>query len=161
MCDEELRQRAKLRTEVRLRHPGICAFYFDVVLDIVLEEVLGWDVAKDKPRVNFDSMLEDVIAFIVSVEEQGRRTLHAHIQVWVKDMSKMQVWVKDMSKMREKLHSNSRAEVRSVARSIARAVDKVEQSHGHKMHRFGSLENSIYANTTPSQTRQECLIHGE
>ena len=49
------------------------------------------------------------------MEEQGRTSLHTHIQVWI-------VGVNDS---REKLHSNNRNEKREAERDISKMVDKV------------------------------------
>jgi ATP-dependent DNA helicase PIF1 len=104
------------------------------VIDLVLEEVIGWDVEKDEPRENFEGMLGPVEAFIISVEEQGRKTLHAHIQVWVKKMTEL----------RDKLHSTNKPEAQDATRKIVRAVDKV------------SSTSFMFAETAAKHLSQEC-----
>jgi hypothetical protein len=42
LSDEELVDRAKQRTQLRIKYPGICAYFFEAVLDIVIEKVIGW-----------------------------------------------------------------------------------------------------------------------
>ena len=48
LSDEELRARATRRTELRLKYPGLAAFVLDEVLDIILEEVVGWNRHSNK-----------------------------------------------------------------------------------------------------------------
>ena len=115
LADEELERRAKKRTELRLRHPGVCAFYFELALEIVLEEVLGWDLVRNSPREDYTGLFGDVLAFIVSVEEQGRRTLHAHIQFWVDGFTTV----------RNNLHSENEQLRLSAATEIVERADKV------------------------------------
>ena len=45
------------------------------MLEIVIEEIIGWDIKEKKPR-ECGGLLGHPEAFIVAVEEQGRRTLH-------------------------------------------------------------------------------------
>ena len=83
LSDSELRERAKLRTEIRLRHPGLCAHMFELMLDIVIEEVIGWDITTGKAKSE-GGCFGEPLAYLVGIEEQGRRSLHAHIQIWIK-----------------------------------------------------------------------------
>ena len=115
LTNYKLAQRAKRRTELRLRNPGICAFYFELALEIVIEEVLGWDLKKEAPREDFSGLFGEVFAFVVSIEEQGRKTLHAHIQCWVKQFARQ----------RENLHSQDDATRNSAKLFLARQLDKV------------------------------------
>ena len=41
LSDDELKARAKLRTELRLSFPGLAAAAFEEVLDIIMEEVIS------------------------------------------------------------------------------------------------------------------------
>jgi Helitron helicase-like domain at N-terminus len=82
LSDEELSCRAHKRTELRIKYPGICAYFFDLMLNIVITEVIGWDLKK---QVGTGEGLFGIPeAFVCAVEEQGRSTLHAHFEVWIK-----------------------------------------------------------------------------
>jgi len=50
LSDEELVERGKLRTEIRIEHPGICAYFYELMMDIIIEEVIGWDIEKQEAR---------------------------------------------------------------------------------------------------------------
>jgi hypothetical protein len=52
-------------------------------------------------------------AFTASMEEQGRKTLHSHIQIWIEGFHKL----------RYDLHSECRLTSRDAERSLCQAVD--------------------------------------
>ena len=60
----------------RLKFPGLSAYNFECLLDEVLEHIVGDNI----DRVGLFGKLE---AFAVAIEEQGRKTLHAHILVFI------------------------------------------------------------------------------
>jgi hypothetical protein len=87
LSDQVLFERAKERTQLRIRFPGICAYFFEMALDIIIQDVIGWDLKKRKPIEDAEGLFGKVNAFSVSVEEQGRHTLHAHILIWVTELN--------------------------------------------------------------------------
>jgi Helitron helicase-like domain at N-terminus len=89
LSDEQLMARAKQRTQLRLKYPGICAYFFEAVLKI--EEVIGWNMTEGKPREDMVGLFGVPQAFTASVEEQGRKTLHTHIQIWVQKFNRWRV----------------------------------------------------------------------
>ena len=105
---------ARRRTALRLKFPGICAFFYEAVLEIIIEEVIGWNLKKGMARENCTGLFGEPIAFTATTEEQGRRSLHTHFQIWVKHFDKI----------RENLHSFERFDRRSAKRIIAQAMDQ-------------------------------------
>lgn len=84
LSDDTLYQRAILRTELRLKYPGLCALQFEIILKIIIENVLGWDLENQEyNKASIDTLFGSIDGYAISVEEQGRKTLHAHILVWV------------------------------------------------------------------------------
>ena len=83
LSDDDLHRRATRRKELRIKYPGICALVFEDIIEIVFEKVIGWDM-NTKQRVDCEAgyILGVPIAATLTVEEQGRKTLHAHILVW-------------------------------------------------------------------------------
>ena len=65
--------------------PGICAFYFELIIEIIIEEVLCWDLQNEKPFNNKEGLFGETEAFTLSIEEQVRKKLHAHSQIWIKN----------------------------------------------------------------------------
>ena len=93
--EEDLSNFATLRHRTRINYPGLCAYFFECVLDTILQEVVGWDVAADEPREE-GGMFGKPLAYTASVKEQGRRTLHAHIMIWIQGLKEVH----------QKLHSS-------------------------------------------------------
>ena len=81
--DDTLISRAEARTELRIKHPGLCAFFYELMQEIIIEECIGWDIKKGEPREG-GGLFGIPEAFSSSGEEQGRTTLHMHMLVWVK-----------------------------------------------------------------------------
>jgi hypothetical protein len=65
---------------IRTKYPGLCAFEFDSnIIQITIEHLLGWDQSKNqnKPNHGIFGKLDGYSSY--AVEEQGRKTLHAHM----------------------------------------------------------------------------------
>ena len=60
---------------VRLMYPGLCALNFEILLEIVLDKIVG----ENDLRLGIFGTLS---AYGLAVEEQGRKTLHCHIIVY-------------------------------------------------------------------------------
>jgi hypothetical protein len=67
-----------------MKYPGIMALFFEDILEIVLEEVLGVDTRTLHANGNENIFGEEIEALALAIKEQGRGTLHGHIQVWLK-----------------------------------------------------------------------------
>jgi hypothetical protein len=73
------------RRRTRKRYPGACLFEFQNVMDIVLKCLLNWDNKRKEslgPRI-----VGDLIAWNQTIKEQGRGSLHAHWQLFTKQLS--------------------------------------------------------------------------
>jgi hypothetical protein len=88
LSDAEIARRGIKRTKIQLKYPGACAHFFKLVLDIFIEEVIGWDQKKGGPTEN-GGLFGTPQAFSLAVEEQGRGTLHAHIQIWIEEFNQV------------------------------------------------------------------------
>ena len=47
--DNVLRRKAKEHINLRISFPGICALFFEEVLDVVIYELFGWDLVEEAP----------------------------------------------------------------------------------------------------------------
>ena len=70
------------RFRIVAEHPVAAALYFQRVLDLVIEHVIGWDKKKRMPYRR-GGIFGPVKAWLRVVEEQGRLTLHAHFLIWL------------------------------------------------------------------------------
>ena len=117
LSDDELAARAVERTAIRIKYPGLCAFYFESVLNIIIREVVGWDLANHR-ATEYPGLFGRAIAVAGSVEEQGRATLHAHLQIWIEGNQEN----------RENLHSPSRLIARQAKRKMEQFFDRVSST---------------------------------
>ena len=84
MEDGPLKHLATERTQLRLQYPGISAMYYEAVLEIVIRDVIGWDLNTEAPTRQ-PGLFGTPLAFSCATEEQGRKSLHGHFIIWLKD----------------------------------------------------------------------------
>jgi len=65
-------------------YPGACSLEFQNIMDIVIEPLFNWDTKNQEAKG--PGIFGTVVAFAPADEEQGRKTLHRHIQIWVKEI---------------------------------------------------------------------------
>ena len=70
--------------DARINNPGACSLEFQSVMQILTECLLKWDTKTQTSKGK--GILGTVIAFAGADEEQGRKTLHRHWQIWVKEI---------------------------------------------------------------------------
>ena len=93
---------------LRYKYPGLCAYNFEELLDVVLEEVVG---DNDLSEGIFGKL--DVYG--LAVEEQGRKTLHAHILIYIRG------WNNDL----RALQSSNGMVRQQAAEKLAAEVDEI------------------------------------
>ena len=93
------------------------AFYFELVLEIIIQDVVGWDLENQCPT-EAPGLMGVPEALAASIEEQGRSTLHTHIQVWVQQYND---W-------RDDLYSSSPRERQSAKRKIEETMDAISST---------------------------------
>jgi len=74
-----------LRKDARISYPGACSLEFQSVMQILTECLLRWDTKTQTAKGK--GILGTVVAFAGADEEQGRKTLHRHWQIWVKEIN--------------------------------------------------------------------------
>ena len=80
MTEEALMNRALQRRELRLKHPGLGSLTFEILFQLVIEHVVGWNMRK-KRSTDVPGLFGKCLAFAVAFEEQGRLTVHAHLLI--------------------------------------------------------------------------------
>ena len=75
-----------LRRDTRMKYPGSCSLEFQSVMQILTKCMLRWDTKTQSSRGK--GILGTVVAFFGADEEQGRKTLHRHWQIWVTELNK-------------------------------------------------------------------------
>ena len=76
-----------IRKNTRLDFPGACSLNFQSVMQIVLKVLLAWD--PDTQTGSAEGIVGELDAWGMAAEEQARKTLHAHLLLWSKRLSKM------------------------------------------------------------------------
>ena len=89
LTDTDFRQRRRDRRQIRLKYPGVAAIHFEILLDILLEEVVGWSIRKDE-STGVPELFGSCKALVFAIEEQGRKTLHVHMTIWIDQYKKLQ-----------------------------------------------------------------------
>jgi hypothetical protein len=84
--DEQCVSDFRIRQSARLSYPGACSLAFQDVMKMVIHAVIGWDKNKGEGR---EGAFGVPIAYGRADEEQGRNTLHAHIQVWIENFNQL------------------------------------------------------------------------
>ena len=82
MSTGEIEINAEKRKQLRIKYPGITAMAFEDQLNIIIDIVIGWDRKTETGKMG---LFGTPMAFTCTIEEQGRRTLHAHFQIWIKE----------------------------------------------------------------------------
>ena len=82
LSDDELKARRIDRQKTRINFPGIAALNFEMLLHVLLEEVVGWDMRRRRPAEK-PGYFGTAQALTLAIEEQGRKTLHVHLTLWI------------------------------------------------------------------------------
>lgn len=75
-------------SRIREQYPGLCAIEFENVIAITIEHFLGWDRKRSCNKED-EGFFGNLNGYAYAVEEQGRKTLHAHFLLWVRDWEKV------------------------------------------------------------------------
>ena len=82
---DECKIDSDFRKHIRTTYPGACLLEYQQVIEIFINCMLNWDPNKLQARGK--GIFRTVLAFAPAHEEQGRRTLHSHWQIWTEDLS--------------------------------------------------------------------------
>ena len=82
LSDQECTERASKRREIRIKYPGIASMNFEILLEILIYEVVGWDM-KNNTATPHEGFFGRPQGLSFACEEQGRKTLHVHMSIWL------------------------------------------------------------------------------
>ncbi len=74
-----------LQRDMRMKYPGACSLEFQSVMKILTKCTLRWDTKTQSSKGK--GILGTVLAFSGAHEEQGRKTLNRHWQIWVQELN--------------------------------------------------------------------------
>ena len=75
-----------VRKKVRTSYPGACSWAFQDIMESVVSAIIRWDKEDGFGR---EGLFGVPIAYGRADEEQGRNTLHAHLQIWIENFNKL------------------------------------------------------------------------
>jgi hypothetical protein len=74
-----------LQKDAKISYPGTCSLEFQRIMQILTECLLKWD--NKTHTATGKGILGTLTAFAAADEEQGRKTLHRHWQIWVEELN--------------------------------------------------------------------------
>ncbi|CAB9504395.1 helicase PIF1 [Seminavis robusta] len=108
MSPEEVATEMDKCNAIRFKYPGLCAWNFDELIDIVLDKIVGDNSLKM-------GLFGTLIAYGLAVEEQGRNTLHGHILVYTAEWNNILI----------ALNSSSQRVRKAAEKEVLLFVDRV------------------------------------
>jgi hypothetical protein len=88
--------------KLQQEYPGLCAFDFQQITELIFEHILGWDQAKQKTKLE-GGAFRILDAWSDSIEERGRKMLHGHYILWVRNWSTLLLGLRsDVPSIRKK-----------------------------------------------------------
>jgi hypothetical protein len=93
-------------------HPVAAALHFEDILNLIIEDVIGWDPKKGEPKEK-GGIFGRPRAYVRVVEEQSRLTLHTHILIWIQGHENIGQQLIDAARLDEhiELTSNSNNQI--------------------------------------------------
>ncbi len=99
-----------LRRDTRIKYPGACSLEFQSVMQILTKCMLRWDTKTQSCKGK--GILGTVLAFTGADEEQGRKTLHQHWQIWVQELNQtLRDCIFDTDATKKKMHKKHFANI--------------------------------------------------
>jgi hypothetical protein len=140
-----------IRKETRLKYPGACSLEFQSVMDIFTSCLLKWDT-KTKTSTG-RGILGTVRAFFAADEEQGRKTLHRHWQIWTKEMNQT---------LRNALFDNNPSTMMEARKTFLEIVDStINTSYGPQLFITHNCIDDNNQETTKSDTPENIFKEKE
>lgn len=103
-----------MRKKIRSKYPGACSLEYQSLMNIVVECLFQWDVKEQRSKGK--GIFGTTVAFAPADEEQGRKTLHQHVQLWVKEID---------STFRRSLFDENETKRKSTRKKLQAYIDKV------------------------------------
>ena len=93
LTDDEILAEFKFREKIREDHPGLCAEEYQRIIKLVIKHLFAWD--EENQCSTGKGIFGELLAWCLATEEQGRKTLHGHFLLFIKN------WEKVLAKMQK------------------------------------------------------------
>jgi hypothetical protein len=135
----EVLSKYEVCSETRANFPGLCAYDFANVINLVIRYVIGWNKETNTAE---NGAFGKISAFYGAVEEQARKTLHVHFIVWLPSWNELVAC----------LYSEDNAVSSRAATELAKFVDQVSSNHLHG----NDIQGNKFDHTCENQNIQLC-----
>ena len=81
--DSDIVSKYKIQREAHFDFPGICAEEYQCIMDLIIKHLFNWDCTKQES--NGIGIFSELLAWCLATEEQGRKCLHGHYLVFIKN----------------------------------------------------------------------------
>ena len=85
--DQDILAEFRVRQEARVNYPGLCAWDYERIIQLVIKHIFSWDEQEQKS--NGAGLFAELEAWTLANEEQGRKSLHGHFLLFVKNWNKL------------------------------------------------------------------------
>ena len=85
--DEEIIADFRIREQIREDHPGLCAEEYQRIVQLVIKHLFAWD--EEEQCSTGKGLFGELLAWCLATEEQGRKTLHGHFLLFIKDWDEL------------------------------------------------------------------------
>ena len=130
--------------ETRVNYPGLCAFDYQNVIAITIHILLGWDTNKQQ-NIENNGLFGNLSSWCYATEEQGRKTLHAHFLLWVRNWSVVLDNLRDLSR-RPLIKRMLEKYAKTIMRAKFLSMDKPICDCGNQIHTLKKCTNQDLRN---------------
>jgi hypothetical protein len=146
LTDDQILIDYKIRRDVRFQHPGLCAEEYQRIVHLIIKHLFNWDMANQ--RSNGMGLFAEVEAFALATEEQGRKTLHGHFLIFVKNWNQV---LAVLQRRKEEIHNHI------VSLSNAIIQSKAFYTNACSARLFSDFEDDGPLNQVPVFSHNKCV----
>lgn len=85
--DKDILKDFTIRRTARFDHPGLCAEEYNRIIQLVIKHLFNWDIEKQESKGL--GIFGELLAWCLATEEQGRKNLHGHFLLFIKNWQKI------------------------------------------------------------------------
>ncbi len=87
LSESEILSEFNIRRKARVEHPGLCADEYQRLMQLVIKHFFNWDTKTRNSKGT--GLFGEVLAWCLATEEQGRKSLHGHYLVYIKNWNRV------------------------------------------------------------------------
>ena len=85
--ESDILREFNIRRQARVEHPGLCAEEYQRIMELVIKHIFNWDSENQESKGV--GLFGEVLAWCLATEEQGRKSLHGHYLVYIKNWNRV------------------------------------------------------------------------